>query len=102
MIERAPSFSKGGQIIERVMQIQRYKIDRDELNNILRSKSSKLAQYKDKIKQAIQIEGFDKVPGRDKLNSFQIHKTKDAYVTVDYDNKKDVVLAKSSRTLFNK
>jgi hypothetical protein len=42
------------------------------------------------------------VPGREKLNSFQIHKTKDAYSGVDYDNKKDVVLAKSARTVFNK
>lgn len=102
MIERAPSFSKGGQIIERVMEIEKYKIERDQLNKILRSKSSKLAQYKDQIKQPVQIQGFDKVPGREKLSSFLIHKTKDAHVTIDYNNKKEVVLAQPSRTLFNK
>ncbi len=53
MIERAPSFSKGGQVIERVMEIEKYKIGRDELNKMLRSKSSKLAQYKEKVKQPI-------------------------------------------------
>jgi hypothetical protein len=47
MIERAQSFSKGGKVIERVMEIEKYKIDRDKLNKILSSKSSRLAQLKE-------------------------------------------------------
>jgi hypothetical protein len=43
MIERAHSFSKGGKVIERIMEIERYKIERDQLSKMLRSKSSKLA-----------------------------------------------------------
>lgn len=41
MIERAQSFSKGGKQIERVMEIEKYKIGKEQLNKILRSKSSK-------------------------------------------------------------
>jgi hypothetical protein len=43
MIERAHSFSKGGKIIERIMEIERYKIKRNELSKMLRSRSNKLA-----------------------------------------------------------
>jgi len=42
MIERAQSFSKEGKQIERVMEIEKYKISKEELNKILRSKSSKV------------------------------------------------------------
>jgi hypothetical protein len=46
MIERAQSFSKGGKVIERIMEIEKYKVDSDGLNRILRSKSSKTIDYK--------------------------------------------------------
>lgn len=46
MIERAQSFSKGGKVIERIMEIEKYKVDRDGLKHILRSKSSRTIDYK--------------------------------------------------------
>lgn len=102
MIERAQSFSKGGKIIERVMEIERYKIEEDRLKKMLRSKSSKLAEFQEDKKMPVQIQGFDKVPGRAKPSPFQVHKTRDAHIMIDYENRKDVVLAQSARTVFNK
>lgn len=69
---------------------------------MLRSKSSRLADYQEDKKVAVQIQGFDKVPGRSKPSPFQVHRTRDAHVMIDYDNRKDVVLAQSARTVFNK
>ena len=69
---------------------------------MLRSKSSRLAEHQDEKKMAVQIQGFDKVPGRGKPSPFQVHKIRDAHVMIDYDNRKDVVLAQSARTVFNK
>lgn len=102
MIERARSFSKGGANIERVMEIERYKIEKEKLDKILHSQSAKLANYKDNIKEAVVMEGFNKVPGREKPNSFLLHTVKDAYTTLDYDNKKEVVMRRTAHLPFRK
>ena len=55
MIERSKSFSKGGGIIERIMEIDKYKIDKEQLNRMLHSKHSKIAGTKHEPKEPIII-----------------------------------------------
>lgn len=83
------------------MEIEKYKVDRDGLKHILRSKSSRTIDYK-QPKIAVEIQGFDKVPGRQKPSPFLLHNVKDTHAKIDYDNKKDVVLVKSARPVFTK
>lgn len=91
MIERSKSFSKGGNIIERVMEIERYSIDREKLSRILSSKST---QPNQSSKQTISIEGFNKVTGRDKPSPFLIHHTRDNNQHLNYENKKDTIMTR--------
>lgn len=42
------------------------------------------------------------MPGREKPSPFLLHNVRDTHAKIDYENKKDVVLAKSARTVFAK
>jgi hypothetical protein len=42
------------------------------------------------------------VPGREKPSPFLLHNVRDTHAKIDYDNKKDVILPKSARTVFAK
>jgi len=84
------------------MEIEKYKIDQAKLTRILTSKSQKLVEFKQKIKTPAIIEGFNKIPGREKPNSFLMHKVKDSYASLEYENKKDNVLMKTFTLPFRK
>lgn len=64
MLQRVKSFSKGGANIERVLSVERYKIDQDKLNKILSSQQSPLQSSTHKNNNNRHLEAFDKVTGR--------------------------------------
>lgn len=96
MIPRSKSFSKGGANIERVMEIEKYRIDPSQLSKMLKPRMKAQQAKPESSESDVPVNGFDKVPGRQKPNSFLLHKVKDAHTQLNYEEKKDFVMPRTA------
>lgn len=87
MIHRPKSFSKGGAIIDRTMQIQKYDIDPTTLKAMLAPKLNH-RRHPTPSHLSVHQAAFDKVTGREKPNPFLISQIKDTNTHLEYQDRR--------------
>lgn len=99
-MQRSKSFSKGGNIIDRVIEIERYRVDPQTLKKMLAPKlCNEIRTHKQdqsEHPEELAPTPFDKLTGRNKPNSFLRFNVKDANTHLNYSPDKDKVMTKAA------